>query len=67
MISVRMLVMAGLLIGLPMGCVSVSQEALDETAKPVSKEFLLGPEDVLEVTVWRNQDLSRSVVVRPVG
>jgi len=67
MISVRMLVMAGLLLGLPMGCVSVSQEALDEAAKPVSKEFLLGPEDVLEVTVWRNQDLSRTVVVRPDG
>ena len=67
MISVRMLVMAGLLLGLPMGCASVSQEALDEAAKPVSKEFLLGPEDVLEVTVWRNQDLSRTVVVRPDG
>ncbi|TKS58726.1 MAG: hypothetical protein EWM73_03428 [Nitrospira sp.] len=67
MISVRMLMMTGLLLGLPMGCASVSQEALDEAAKPVSKEFLLGPEDVLEVTVWRNQDLSRTVVVRPDG
>jgi polysaccharide export outer membrane protein len=67
MISVRMLVIAGVLLGMPMGCASVSQEALDEAAKPVSKEFLLGPEDVLEVTVWRNQDLSRTVVVRPDG
>jgi len=67
MISVRMLVIAGLLIGMPMGCAPVSREALDEVAKPVSKEFLLGPEDVLEVTVWRNQDLSRIVVVRPDG
>ena len=67
MISVRMLVIAGVLLGMPMGCVSVSQEALDEVAKPVSKEFLLGPEDVLEVTVWHNQDLSRTVVVRPDG
>jgi polysaccharide export outer membrane protein len=30
-------------------------------------EFLLGPEDVLEVVVWRNQDLSRVMVVRPDG
>jgi polysaccharide export outer membrane protein len=30
-------------------------------------EFLLGPEDVLMVTVWRNQDLSREVIVRPDG
>jgi polysaccharide export outer membrane protein len=32
-----------------------------------SDEFLLGPEDVLEVNVWRNQDLSRQVIVRPDG
>ncbi|HXX74368.1 MAG TPA: polysaccharide biosynthesis/export family protein [Nitrospiraceae bacterium] len=30
-------------------------------------EWLLGPEDVLVVTVWRNQDLSREVVIRPDG
>jgi polysaccharide export outer membrane protein len=49
------------------GCASVSKEALEEASKPVSTEFLLGPEDVLEVTVWRNQDLSRTVVIRPDG
>jgi polysaccharide export outer membrane protein len=67
MIPVRVFVIAGVLLGMPMGCAPVSKEALDEAAKPVSKEFLLGPEDVLEVTVWRNQDLSRTVVVRPDG
>lgn len=30
-------------------------------------EFLIGPEDVLIVTVWRNQELSREVIVRPDG
>lgn len=30
-------------------------------------EFLLGPEDVLIVTVWKNTDLSREVVIRPDG
>lgn len=34
---------------------------------PYTKEFLLGPEDVLDVAVWRNEDLSRTVVVRPDG
>lgn len=29
--------------------------------------FLLGPEDVLIVTTWRNQDLSKEVTVRPDG
>ncbi|MBI3355305.1 MAG: polysaccharide biosynthesis/export family protein, partial [Nitrospirae bacterium] len=67
MTPVRVVVVALFLIGMPIGCVSVSKEALDEAAKPISKEFLLGPEDVLEVTVWRNQDLSRTVVVRPDG
>jgi len=67
MIPVRALIVAGVLLGMPMGCTPVSKEALEEAAKPVSKEFLLGPEDVLEVTVWRNQDLSRTVVVRPDG
>jgi polysaccharide biosynthesis/export protein len=60
-------VIAVVLFGLVIGCTPVSKEALNEVAKPVSKEFLLGPEDVLEVTVWRNQDLSRTVVVRPDG
>src|SRR5690242_14399071 len=33
----------------------------------VTKEYIIGPEDVLEVTVWRNQDLSKVVAVRPDG
>jgi polysaccharide export outer membrane protein len=57
----------GAVICLFVGCAPVSKEVLDEVIKPVSKEFLLGPEDVLEVAVWRNQDLSRTVVVRPDG
>jgi polysaccharide biosynthesis/export protein len=59
--------MATVVLGVVVGCTSVSKEALDEATRPISKEFLLGPEDVLEVTVWRNQDLSRIVVVRPDG
>ncbi|GIW54466.1 MAG: sugar ABC transporter substrate-binding protein [Nitrospiraceae bacterium] len=30
-------------------------------------EFLLGPEDILVVNVWRNPDLTREVVIRPDG
>jgi polysaccharide export outer membrane protein len=29
--------------------------------------FLLGPEDVLEITVWKNTDLSRTTSIRPDG
>jgi len=34
-------------------------------AKP--QEYLIGPEDVLDISVWKNQELSRTVTVRPDG
>jgi polysaccharide biosynthesis/export protein len=49
------------------GCSGLPKEVTEQANRPVPKEFLLGPEDVLEVTVWRNQDLSRTVVIRPDG
>jgi polysaccharide export outer membrane protein len=33
----------------------------------VSQDYIIGAEDVLEITVWRNQDLSKVVQVRPDG
>ena len=33
----------------------------------VTKEYIIGPEDLLEITVWRNADLSKVVSVRPDG
>lgn len=33
----------------------------------VTPDYIIGPEDVLEITVWRNQDLSKIVAVRPDG
>jgi len=34
---------------------------------PPEEGFVLGPEDVIEVVVWRTPDLSRQVVIRPDG
>ncbi len=34
---------------------------------PPEEGFVLGPEDVIEVVVWKNPDLSRQVVIRPDG
>ncbi len=49
------------------GCAG-GQSDLPEGAFHASGEFLIGPEDVLEVVVWKNEDLSRSaVIVRPDG
>ncbi len=42
-------------------------DVIQEASRQVANEFLLGPEDVVEVTVWRNQDLSRTITVRPDG
>lgn len=51
-----------------LGAVGCQGSAKSESeSRPQATEFLLGPEDVLEVVVWRNQDLSRQVVVRPDG
>ena len=33
----------------------------------VTADYIIGPEDVLEITVWRNADLSKTVAVRPDG
>ncbi len=33
----------------------------------VTQDYIIGPEDVLEITVWKNADLSKTVQVRPDG
>jgi polysaccharide export outer membrane protein len=55
------------LLGSVVGCVTPSREIVEEAAN-TSKDFLLGPEDVLDIVVWKNDDLSqKAVVVRPDG
>jgi len=34
---------------------------------PVPEDFVIGPEDVLEIAVWREPDLTTKAVVRPDG
>jgi polysaccharide export outer membrane protein len=63
--SVMLLVAAVMLSGLFVGCFGTQIEYPVSFNPP--NEFLLGPEDVLVVTVWRNQELSKEVIVRPDG
>jgi polysaccharide export outer membrane protein len=42
---------------------SQSQSQEDETVA----EYVIGPEDVLDIAVWNNADISRTVPVRPDG
>jgi len=34
---------------------------------PITSEYVIGPGDVLQITVWKNDTLSRSLPVRPDG
>lgn len=38
-----------------------------EPVQPTPPDYVVGPEDVLDISVWKNADLSRVVVVRPDG
>ncbi len=65
-ILISLSLVIGLLTGL-VSCVAPSQEIIDETSNS-TKDFLLGPEDLLDIVVWKNEDLSqKAVVVRPDG
>jgi polysaccharide export outer membrane protein len=39
----------------------------DKALLTVTPEYIIGPEDILEITVWKNGDLSKVVQVRPDG
>lgn len=64
MSNMALFVFAAMLPAMSLGCAEQINYPVDYSAPT---EFLLGPEDLLVVTVWRNQDLSRDVVVRPDG
>ena len=60
-------VLSAALLASLVGCSVPSKEILEE-ADNSQKDFLLGPEDVLDIVVWKNDDLSQKiVVVRPDG
>ena len=44
-----------------------SSDAAEKSSLIVTTDYTIGPEDVLEITVWRNTDLSKVVAVRPDG
>jgi polysaccharide export outer membrane protein len=49
----------------------IESEASGSTLVPAvpfaASDYLLGPEDILDVLVWKNDDLSRTVSIRPDG
>jgi polysaccharide export outer membrane protein len=45
----------------------VAPQIMEKLSNAVSSEYIIGAEDILEITVWRNADLSKIVQVRPDG
>ena len=67
--SVRSMLSGGLIIGLVLGVMPVhADEAMPTSlASQLEPGYRLGAEDVLLVSVWKDEQLTREVVVRPDG
>lgn len=46
---------------------NVPEQAAEKSSLIVTQDYIIGPEDLLEITVWKNADLSKTVQVRPDG
>ena len=46
---------------------NTATDAVGRAAAAMNVEYLIGPEDVLDISVWKNPELSRQVPVRPDG
>lgn len=53
--------------GTPASSQDKIRRALDQNSERAADPYVLGPTDVVSVSVWRNPDLSLSVPVRPDG
>ena len=68
MSNLRWIGAAAFLSGLLGGCGGSIPPAPEKVAAPEYKyDYLIGPLDTLQITVWRNPDLSVTVPVRPDG
>lgn len=48
-------------------CSEPSKAKAAAAAPPAAEEYMIGPDDLLAVNVWREPEISRNVVVRPDG
>jgi polysaccharide export outer membrane protein len=60
-------VLSALMLSVLVGCSSGGSKLLPETSAKNTSDYLIGPGDQLQIFVWRNPDLSTSVIVRPDG
>lgn len=45
----------------------LQESVMEKSSLTVTADYIIGPEDVLDITVWKNVDLSKTVQVRPDG
>ncbi len=50
-----------------LGSNSARAHVMEKLSNAVSTDYIIGAEDVLDISVWRNADLSKPVQVRPDG
>ena len=51
----------------PAAIASSHEPVQEKSSLIVTSDYTIGPEDILEISVWRNADLSKIVEVRPDG
>ena len=52
---------------LALACAAQNTSTRQPQKDSTSEAYVIGQEDVLEISVWQNQDMSRTVTVRPDG
>ena len=50
-----------------MSLTTAPASALPTSSLPAGSDYVIGPEDMLQITVWKNESLSRELAVRPDG
>ena len=66
--TILALVMVGLLgVSTPLVTEGLSETAPPPTAKRMEQGYQIGPGDILDISVWKDESLTRSCVVRPDG
>ncbi|MCD4754746.1 MAG: polysaccharide biosynthesis/export family protein [Deltaproteobacteria bacterium] len=64
--TILILLVAGVFFCQGCSATNVSKNTEQKTI-PVEDEYIIGPTDILEIHVWREPDLSRTIPVRPDG
>ncbi len=68
MLAGALLILGGALaVSAEPGTAGSGAPSSEKSSLIVTADYIIGPEDVLEITVWRNADLSKTVAVRPDG